>query len=78
MKEDKLFNKIKNNPKNVKFSEIKTLLNRYNFALERQKGSHQIYKKGNILVNIQKIKGDVKPYQVKQVILAIEESLGGV
>lgn len=77
MKADKLFNKIKNNTQNVKFKEIKTLLKHYKFTLERQKGSHRIYKRENILVNIQNIKGEVKPYQVKQVILAIEELLGG-
>ncbi|MFH1452927.1 MAG: type II toxin-antitoxin system HicA family toxin [Armatimonadota bacterium] len=77
MKEEKLLNKIKNNPKSVKFNEIELLLKCYGFALQRQKGSHRIYKKGNILVNIQRIKGEVKPYQVKQVILAIEEILRG-
>lgn len=75
MKEYKLFKKIKNNPRNIKFDEIKALLKFYGFTLQRQKGSHQIYKKDNVLVNIQKVKGEIKPYQVKQVILAIEESL---
>lgn len=75
MKKDKLYEKIKNNPQNIKFIEITALLKHYGFILERQKGSHKIYKRGEILVNIQKIKGEVKPYQTKQVILAIEESL---
>lgn len=75
MKQCKLFEKIKNNPRNIKFDEIKALLKLYGFTLQRQKGSHQIYKMGNILVNIQKVNGKIKPYQVKQVILAIEESL---
>lgn len=75
MKQFKLFDKIKNNPQNTKFDEIKALLRHYGFILQRHKGSHQIYKKDNILVNIQKVKGEIKPYQVKQVILAIEESL---
>ena len=63
------------NPKGVRFNELKKVCAHY-FGPPRQDGtSHCIYRTpwpGNPRVNIQNQKGKAKPYQVKQVLLAIE------
>jgi predicted RNA binding protein YcfA (HicA-like mRNA interferase family) len=42
-KRDKLRRKLKNNPRNVKFSQIETLLLRFGFLLARVQGSHHVF-----------------------------------
>jgi len=66
---------FKNNPKDVKFSELCKVCKFY-FGKPRQTGtSHIIYKtpwQGDLRVNIQNAKGKAKAYQVQQVLKAIE------
>ena len=72
---EKLLNDIKNNPANVKFTDLCKVCEHY-FGKARQSGSsHRIYKtpwQGDPRVNIQNSKGKAKAYQVKQVLKAIE------
>lgn len=70
---DKLLEKIKNNPRNVQFSDLAKVCNHY-FGSPRQRGSHLIYKtpwSGDPRVNIQDKNGMAKPYQVRIVLEAI-------
>ena len=66
---------FKNNPNNVKFSDLCQVCDFY-FGEARQSGSsHRVYKtpwKGDPRVNIQNSKGKAKAYQVRQVLKAIE------
>jgi hypothetical protein len=66
---------MKNNPKDVRFSDLCKVCNFY-FGKARQSGSsHRAYKtpwQGDPRVNIQNHKGKAKVYQVKQVLKAIE------
>ena len=66
---------MRQNPKGVRFSELKKVCEHY-FGAPRQAGtSHCIYKTpwhGDPRVNIQSHKGKAKAYQVRQVLLAIE------
>ncbi len=63
------------NPKGIKFNDLCKICNHY-FGEPRQIGSsHRIYKTpwpGDPRVNIQNDKGMAKPYQVRQVLKAIE------
>ena len=63
------------NPKGVRFTELSKVCELY-FGKPRQSGSsHRIYKtpwRGNPRINIQNAKGKAKPYQVRQVLKAIE------
>ncbi len=72
---EKLFEKLKENSANVKFNDLKLICEHY-FGKPRQSGSsHQVFKtpwEGDPRVNIQNFKGKAKPYQVKQVLKAIE------
>jgi hypothetical protein len=66
---------MKRNPKGIRFNELKKVCEHY-FGPPRQGGtSHCIYRTpwpGDPRVNIQNDKGKAKPYQVRQVLLAIE------
>ena len=70
---------LRNNPKGVRFADLARICDRY-FGLPRQKGtSHRVYRTpwpGDLRVNIQNDKGKAKPYQVRQVIKAIEKLEG--
>ena len=67
---------IRNNPKGIRFADLVKVCDEY-FGKPRQKGtSHRIYRTpwpGDPRVNIQNIRGMAKPYQVRQVIKAIEK-----
>lgn len=70
---------IRNNPKSVRFADLAKICDEY-FGEPRQKGtSHRVYRTpwpGDPRVNIQNAKGKAKPYQVRQVIKAIEKLEG--
>ncbi|MDH5386772.1 MAG: toxin HicA [Candidatus Aminicenantes bacterium] len=67
--------RMSRNPKNVRFKDLCKVCDHY-FGLPRQRGSsHRIYRTpwlGNPRINIQNYRGKAKAYQVKQVLLAIE------
>jgi hypothetical protein len=68
--------RMKNNPSDVRFSDLSKVCIYY-FGQARQKdGNHHIYRtpwKGDPRINIQNHQGKAKAYQVKQVLLAIEK-----
>jgi hypothetical protein len=72
----KVVDQMKANPKRVRFSDLKKVCEHY-FGEPRQSGSsHCIFKTpwpGDPRVNIQNHKGKAKPYQVQQILLAIEK-----
>ena len=72
----KLLEQMRSEPANVRFLDLKKICEFY-FGKPRQSGSsHAIFKTpwpGDPRVNIQNSKGKAKPYQVKQVIQAIEK-----
>ncbi len=73
-KED-IVKRMKRNANGIVFSDLCKVCDSY-FGKARQSGtSHRIYKMpwlGDPRVNIQNSKGKAKPYQVKQVLLAID------
>ncbi len=72
----KILNDMKLNPKGVRFNDLQKIC-KYYFGNPRQSGSsHCVYKtpwQGDPRINIQNYEGKAKPYQVKQVLLAIEK-----
>ena len=72
---EKILEQMRAEPANVRFSDLQRVCERY-FGKPRQGGgSHAIYKTpwaGDPRVNIQNHKGKAKPYQVRQVLLAID------
>ena len=75
-KHPKILEQMRAEPANVSFNDLKKVCEAY-FGKPRQSGSsHAIFKTpwpGDPRVNIQNAKGKAKPYQVRQVLLAIEK-----
>ena len=73
----KIVEQMRDNPKDVCFEDICKVCDYY-FGESRTKGSHRIYKtpwQGDPRSNIQYDKGKAKPYQVRQVLTAIDKLL---
>ena len=74
-----ILDSLRTNPTGVRFTDLAKVCDEY-FGEPRQKGtSHRVYRTpwpGDPRVNIQDAKGMAKPYQVRQVIRAIEKLEG--
>lgn len=71
-----LLETFRNNPNGVRFSDLVKLCDEVFGEPRRTGGSHRIYRMpwpGDPRVNIQGRKGMAKPYQVRQVLKAIEK-----
>jgi predicted RNA binding protein YcfA (HicA-like mRNA interferase family) len=76
MRTRKLLERLKNNPTNVTFDEIRTLLLREGFKLDRVTGSHHIFKKSGTIFVIPVHANRVKSVYVKRVIQLVEQAKG--
>lgn len=74
-KKEKLLESAKNSAKNYKFKDLRKLAEYHGFEFKRQKGSHIMMKHTDeeIMMNFQDKNGEAKPYQVKQLLEAIED-----
>ena len=70
----KILAKVLAGSKNIAFRDFVLLVEGFGFRFSRVSGSHHIYVHDNEkeLVNLQNVKGQVKPYQVKQVMELVE------
>jgi hypothetical protein len=70
-----ILTKMRRNPKAIRFADLCKVCEHY-FGKARKSGSsHRLFKTpwaGDPRVNIQNANGKAKPYQVRQVLLAIE------
>ena len=73
---DTIVSDMRQNANGIKFNDLVKVCTHY-FGAPRQEGtSHKVYKmpwQGDPRVNIQEKKGYSKPYQVKQVLKAIDK-----
>ena len=72
-KRAKLFDKLKNNPKDATFSQIEKLLLSEGFTLDRISGSHHIFKNGLVTFVLPVHGNKVKSVYVRRVIEILEE-----
>lgn len=75
-KKAKLYARIRNSQKNVRFADFQSLLEYFGFALVRSRGSHQLYQHRDVdeVMNIQPMKdGRAKAYQVRQFLKLVEQ-----
>jgi len=75
-KREDILVQMKNNPADVRFSDLSKVCIHYIGQARQKDGSHHVYKtpwKGDPRINIQNQKGKAKAYQVKQVLLAIDK-----
>lgn len=72
---EEILSQMRRNPKGVRFNDLSKVCEHF-FDAPRQAGSsHRVFKtpwQGDPRVNIQNAKGKAKPYQVKQVLQAID------
>ena len=75
MKKKKIFLRILNSQKNVKFKELQIVVEAFGFSLTRISGSHHIYTNEEIEenINLQEINNEAKPYQVRQFLKIVEK-----
>ena len=60
--------------KNIAFGDMINMVEGFGFRLDRVSGSHHIFVHEAIpeLVNLQEVKGEAKPYQIRQFLRLIE------
>lgn len=76
MKPRKLLLRIQTNRANVSFTDFERLVFAFGFVKDRQSGSHRIYRHGllpDARLNLQPVRGEVKPYQIGQFLKLVEE-----
>lgn len=75
MKRRKLLKRIIGGSKNIRFEEMVNLVKGFGFKLSRTDGSHHIFTRPDIpeLVNLQDVKGQAKPYQMRQFLKLVEK-----
>jgi predicted RNA binding protein YcfA (HicA-like mRNA interferase family) len=75
MNRRKLLQKIIDGSKNIKFAELVNIVKGFGFKLSRTDGSHHIFTRPDIpeIVNLQDVKGQAKPYQIKQFLKLVEK-----
>lgn len=72
--------RARSHPASIRFDEVCALAEHHGFALVRQRGSHRMYRRPGFrrLLNFQpKGAGMAKAYQVRQLLLALEELAPG-
>lgn len=75
---EKILKRMRTNPRDIRFSDCLRICKHY-FGEPRIRGSHYVFKTpwtGEPWVNIQEKSAYTKPYQVKQVLEAIERLIG--
>lgn len=59
---------------NVRFTDVRRLVEALGFELDRVAGSHHIFRHQALpeLLNLQDVRGEAKPYQLRQLLAMIE------
>ena len=68
--------RARNNPRDVRFSDLLSLVEAHGFVLDRIDGSHHVYKHLRVreLLNLQPRRdGKAKPYQVREFLARVKE-----
>ena len=70
----RLLQRLLSGSKNIRFAEASACAEAFGFRLSRTNGSHHIFVHADIpeLVNLQNVNGQIKPYQVRQLLRLIE------
>ena len=75
MKRRKLLKRLSEDQlKNIAFGDMINLIEGFGFRLDRVSGSHHILVHPAVqeLVNLQEVKGEAKPYQIRQFLRLVE------
>lgn len=71
----KTLQQILSGSKNIRFADIRRLVEVFGFSLSRVNGSQHIFTHRDVpeLVNLQEVRGQAKPYQIRQFLKLVEE-----
>jgi predicted RNA binding protein YcfA (HicA-like mRNA interferase family) len=71
----RIYEKLKNNPKNVRFEELCKAAEIFGFQFRGGRGSHRVYVREGVreILNFQNVNGKAKAYQVRQLLKVIEK-----
>lgn len=60
--------------RNVSFRDLSALVSAFGFVLARIEGSHHIYQHAKLAeqLNLQDVRGEAKPYQIRQLLRLVE------
>jgi predicted RNA binding protein YcfA (HicA-like mRNA interferase family) len=74
-RKQKLLAKVLAGSKNIAFADAVLLVEAFGFTLARVSGSHHIFEHPDVaaIVNFQNVKGQAKPYQIRQFLRIVEE-----
>ena len=74
MSKRKLLSRLLTGSRNIRFSEAVSCVEAFGFQLTRVSGSHHIFVHPEIpeLLNLQEVRGEAKPYQIKQFLKIVE------
>ena len=78
MRKQKLLDRLTNNPKAVRFDDLRTLMFYEGFKLERIRGSHHIFSRPDMTIVIPVHANHVKSIYVRRVIALIQQTKGKV
>jgi len=75
MRKQKLLERARNQPANLRFGDLCKLAEAFDFAHRGGKGSHRFYVHSRVTeaLNFQPIHGKAKPYQVEQLLDLVEK-----
>ena len=76
MNKKELLQQCIHHPNNIHFDDFVGLIEAFGFVLVRKSSSHHIFKHPEIpeLMNLQNVKGEAKPYQIRQFLKTIERN----
>jgi predicted RNA binding protein YcfA (HicA-like mRNA interferase family) len=59
---------------NVSFADMVNLIEGFGFRLQRTSGSHHVFAHSDLpeLLNLQEVRGEAKPYQIRQFLRLVE------
>lgn len=74
MRKKRLLEKALSGSKNIRFGDMTRLVEAFGFQLSRFSGSHHIFIHPDIpeQINLQSVKGQAKPYQIRQFLKLVE------
>ncbi len=75
MNRRRLLQRLLTGSTNVAFADLVTLAEGFGFRLARTRGSHHMFSHPNVpeLLNLQSVRGQAKPYQVRQLLKLVED-----
>ena len=71
----KIYQKLLANAHNIRFADLCKVVEAFGYRLDRVSGSHHIYEHPGATrpLNLQKCRGEAKPYQIRQFLRDVEE-----